>query len=63
VLLLQLLELIEDLLGGDHLLVDPSDFALGGLHSHEAAATFEHLQLVPVLHRRGAVRHGRHPVA
>ena len=62
-LLLQSFELVEDRLVGDDLLVDPSGFALGCLHPHEASAPFEDLQLVAVLYSGGAVRHGGNAVA
>ncbi len=62
-LLFQGLELVEDLLGGDGLLVDPALLALGGLHLHKAAAVFEDFELVAVVDGCCAIGDGGYAVA
>ena len=61
--LLQCLELIEDVLRGNSLLVDPTLLALLGLHAEESASMLEHLQLVAVFNGTGTVRNRSNTIA
>src|ERR1700761_467264 len=62
VILLQLFKLVEDVLGRNHLLVNPTLFPFGRLHLHESPAVIKHLKPIAILHRRRAIRHRCHSV-
>jgi hypothetical protein len=63
VLLFQCFELVEDLLGGNGLLVDPALLALRGLDLEETASVVEYLEFVAVFDGSGAVGDCRYAIA
>ena len=62
VLLLQLVEVVHNLVGGHHLLFDPTHLAARILHLDRVARMLQHLQPFAIVDLPGPVRHRGHPV-